>query len=208
MEVRHDPDPWHQRHLEEAVRVLSLPVAATRMHWHPFGVYAIPLAKRSDGERTWSRRLHIWHPEAPSPPPSPYGVHTHSGMARSNVLLGSLHHHLYAFAPDANGPWRVANPGMEGRARLVAHAWAATQAGTAHTLPADHPHGVTKPPGLAVSLFEQVDNGGGQPFTTWQRQDVSAQELQKRGPVPVASAQQLALLALQERLVTATDFVA
>jgi hypothetical protein len=53
-----------------------------------------------------------------------------------------------------------------------------------------------------------VDNGGGQPFTTWQRQDVSAQELQKRGPVPVASAQQLALLALQERLVTATDFVA
>jgi hypothetical protein len=172
-------------HLGEACRVLSLPLDVNRLRWHPFGVYTVALGKRTGADGTgWSRRLHVWHPDAePVGDASPYGVHTHSGLARSHVLAGTLHHHLYAFSPDPDGIWLRRPGGGAALERLDAHVWAPTRAGTTHTLPADRPHGVSKPPGFAVSLFEQAGDGAGQPFTTWQRIDVAAESLLHVGPV-------------------------
>lgn len=189
MELRHDRDAHHVEHLDEAARALRLPLDVNRLRWHPFGVYSLPLGPRTEGGVTWSRRLHVWHPQArPVGEASPYGVHTHSGTARSHVLVGALHHHLYAFAHD-NGAWRRAELGRPtGPARLVAHVQATTPAGTTHTLPADQPHSVTKAPGLAMSLFEQVTPGSGHPFTTWQRTDIKPERLDLSGPVDAATA--------------------
>lgn len=198
------PDEAHGAHLELARRMLHLPVAASNLHWHPFGVYTIPMAPRTSDDETWSRRLHVWHPQAkPVGEASPYGVHTHSGPARSHVVVGTLHHHLYQFQADPEGLWQRACLGTpEGRATLLAHAQAATQAGTTHSLPKDHPHGVTKPPGLAISVFEQLDGPTDQPFTTWQRTDVPAEELVRRGPVDVETVRREALGAVERRLAT------
>jgi hypothetical protein len=171
------------------------------MHWHPFGVYAIPMAKRHADGQSWSRRLHLWHPEArPVGIASPYGVHTHSGTAQSHVLLGALHHHLYSFAEDADGAWRMANPKEQGKARLLEHAWGETIGGQTHVLPANQPHGVTKPPGFAVSLFEQLDGEVAQPFTTWQCLEMDPEELEKEGPVSVGEARREAMAMVEETL--------
>lgn len=198
MEVRREPNPRFHEHVAEAIRVLELPIEVSGLHWHPFGVYSIPLAKRTDEEGTWSRRLHIWHPSGtPVGEASPYGVHTHSGPARSHVLVGSLFHHLYQFKPDSEGVWERACLGKpEGRAALVDHVWAETLSEQTHSFPANHAHGVTKPPGLAVSLFSQLDGPTVQEFTTWQRTDVSAEELVKKGPTPLAQVQFDALSTL------------
>jgi hypothetical protein len=192
--LRQDHDDLHDAHLREAARVLALPLDVNRLRWHPFGVYAVPLGPRTDAHGTWSRRLHVWHPLArPVGEASPYGVHTHSGRARSHVLVGALRHHLYEFAPDADGAWRRARlTRPAGRARLVAHASATTGAGTTHTLPPDQPHGVTRPAAAgarcawAVSLFEQIEDGGGRPFTTWQRTDAPAEPIHASGPADPA----------------------
>lgn len=193
-----DSDPIG--HLEVARKALALPIEASRLHWHPFGVYTLPLGKK-DG---WSRRLHVWHPSGtPVGEASPYGVHTHSGQARSHVLTGTLHHHLYAFEADAEGIWQRACLGEpEGRATLLAHAWRPTEAGMTHTLPKDTPHGVTKPDGLAVSLFAQEDGPTEQPFTTWQRMDVPAEELVRQAPAPLETVRREAWSAIEARLHT------
>jgi hypothetical protein len=200
MEVRREPNTRFGEHLAEAVRVLELPIKASRLHWHPFGVYSIPLAKRTDDEGSWSRRLHIWHPSAtPVGESSPYGVHTHSGPAKSHVLIGSLYHHLYKFSPDDNGIWQRACLGApEGRATLVDHVWAESTACQTHSFPANHAHGVTKPDGIAVSLFAQLDGPTEQEFTTWQRTDVPAEELVQKGPIPLTQVQFEALQALSQ----------
>ncbi len=197
----HAPDDAHIAHLEQARRMLSLPIEESGMHWHPFGVYTIPMTKRSDGDTTWSRRLHIWHPAGtPVGEASPYGVHTHSGVARSHVLSGTLFHHLYAFEPDVDGVWKEA-PTEGGRmATLLGHLQAPTTAGVTHTLPANQPHGVSKPPGFAISLFEQEDGPTTQPFTTWQRTDVAAEELVLRPPVPVSQVWREATMVLEQAL--------
>lgn len=183
--VRHDPNPALDAHVAESRRVLGLPIDVNGLHWHPFGVFTVPLAKRTDAQGTWSRRLHLWHPGAkPVGEASAYGVHTHSGTARSHVLVGALHHHLYAFEADPEGIWKRAALGVpEGQATLVGHVQATTRVGMTHTLPADHPHGVTKPDGWAISLFEQLDGPARQPFTTWQRTDVPEESLVRKTPV-------------------------
>lgn len=200
--LRHDPDPAHAAHLEEVRRVLALPLEVTGFRWHPFGVYTAPLAKRSDAAGTWSRRLHVWHPAArPVGPASPYGIHTHSGMARSHVVVGTIHHHLYDFVADADGVWQRARLGTpEGPASLSAHVWGPTTQGMTHTFPKDQPHGVTKPDGWAVSLFEQLDGPTEQPFTTWQRTDVPAEELERTGPVPAKTVLQEARSVVDQAL--------
>ncbi len=181
--------------------MLALPISESGMHWHPFGVYTIPMAKRTAGDATWSRRLHIWHPEAtPVGEASPYGVHTHSGVAQSHVLAGTLFHHLYAFEPDAEGVWHEAPTDGGRRATLLSHLQAATKAGVTHTLPANQAHGVSKPPGFAISLFEQEDGPTVQPFTTWQRTDVAAEELVLRPPVPVSQVWREATAVLEQAL--------
>lgn len=203
MELQQAPDPDHGVHAAEALKVLRLPVDVSRLRWHPFGVYTVPLAPRSRDGHMWSRRLHVWHPEAkPVGEASPYGVHTHSGLAISHVLVGTLHHHLYAFGPG-EGWQRAALGTPEGTEALLEHTMAPTHEGTMHTLPKDQPHGVTKPPGLAISLFEQRDGPTEQVFTTWQRTDVPAEPLLRRGPVPVANVRNEALLALEDLLATA-----
>ncbi len=200
---RHDPDLLHDHHVRDARRVLALPVEVTGLRWHPFGLFTMPLPKRTDARGTWSRRLHVWHPDGrPVGEASPYGVHTHSGPARSHVLLGALEHHLYAFEEDPQGVWQRACLGRgEGNASLVGHTQATTRAGTTHSLPANQPHGVTKGDGLALSLFEQLDGPKAQEFTTWQRTDVPAEELVRRGPVPPSQAALEALVALDSVLV-------
>ncbi len=200
--IRHDPDEAHIAHLQSARRMLALPIEVSRLHWHPFGVYTIPMAKRLDGDATWSRRLHIWHPSGtPVGEASPYGVHTHSGTARSHVLAGTLFHHVYDFEADPDGAWdRAALGDPEGRATLVAHEQAATGAGVTHTLPANQPHGVSKPPGFAISLFEQLDGPTEQPFTTWQRNNVPAEPLVLKAPVPLAQVLREATLVLEQAL--------
>ncbi len=199
MEVVQAPDTAHAEHLEQARRVLALPVEASRLHWHPFGVFTIPMAKRRDGDRTWSRRLHIWHPAGvPVGPASAYGVHTHSGPANSHVLVGSLFHHLYAFAPASDGIW-LRCPGDD-RWDLVAHAKETTEAGTTHSLPKDHPHGVSKRDGWAISLFEQLDGPTDMPFTTWRRTDVPEEPLVRQGPEPADAVRRDALMAIDRAL--------
>ncbi len=185
--------------------MLALPIEVSRMHWHPFGVYTIPMPKRRTDEGTWSRRLHIWHPSGtPVGEASPYGVHTHSGVAQSHVLAGTLHHHLYAFEADEEGIWDRAALGVpEGRATLTGHVWAPTDAGATHTLPANQPHGVSKPPGFAISLFEQLDGPTEQPFTTWQRTDVPAEELVLKAPAPLAQVLHEATQLLEQALFNA-----
>jgi hypothetical protein len=185
------PDPAHAAHLEAARRVLALPVEASGLHWHPFGVYAAPLARRTDPDgRVWSRRLHLWHPDArPVGPASPYGVHTHTGDAASHVLVGRLQHHLYRFRDDPDGTWKRAELGeVRGNASLVAHLEGTTPAGTVHRFPAHHPHGVGKCADFAVSLFEQAETARATPFTTWQRLDMEAEPLEKVGPLSVGDA--------------------
>ncbi len=185
--IQHERDPLHAEHLEEARRVLALPIAASGLRWHPFGVYVIPLARRHIDGHDRVRRLHLWHPKAkPVGPASPYGVHTHTGTAYSHVLVGALHHHLYEFRPDAEGTWlRTPLGGQPGRETLVAHAQATTTQAMLHTLPAHQPHSVSKSPGLAISLFEQDEEPAGQPFTTWQQQDIAAEQLVRRAPIPL-----------------------
>lgn len=180
----HHPDRDRLLHLDEARRVLSLPLEANGLHWHPFGVFGIPLAKRYVDDEVWVRRLHVWHPETnPVGESSLYGVHTHSGTASSHVLVGALTHHLYAFRPDPDGAWLEANTDGKRHARLTAHVQGDTVAGVTHTFPAHHPHGVSKPPGFAISLFEQREEGRAQPFTTWQRLDVPEEALVESAPV-------------------------
>ncbi|MGB1696839.1 MAG: hypothetical protein ACPHK8_00395 [Thermoplasmatota archaeon] len=199
MEVHREPNPRFAEHVAEAIRVLQLPTEVSGLHYHPFGVYSVPLAKRTDEEGTWSRRLHLWHPEAtPVGEASPYGVHTHSGPARSHVLYGSLYHHLYQFEADAAGVWQRACLGEpEGRATLLDHVFAETRTGQTHSFPANHAHGVTKPDGWSISLFSQLDGPTTQEFTTWQRTDVSAEPLLRKGPVPVTEVARDALLCLE-----------
>lgn len=180
----HRPDTAFVAHLEEASRVLALPIPESGLDWHPFGTYAIPLPRRVDGDDVWSRRLHLWHPETtPVGETSIYGVHTHSGDAASHVLVGTLDHHLYAFMQDANGDWREASRDSERRATLSAHLQGPTTAGTSHTFPAHQAHGVSKPPGFAISLFEQREEPRTRPFTTWQRLDGPAEALVERAPI-------------------------
>lgn len=193
-------DTDRQDHLLQVARVLALPQEVSGLHWHPFGVYTIPMSKRRDGDATWSRRLHLWHPQAkPVGEASPYGVHTHSGEARSHVLVGSLFHHLYAFRADGDGVW-YEDP-TDRQASLVAHVWEETRAGMTHSLPKDHPHGVTKPDGWAISLFEQRDGPAEMPFTTWRRTDVPAEELVRRGPVPLDAVLREARLLIDQAIV-------
>ncbi len=200
MEVQQCIDAQRALHLEQVARVLALPPEASGLHWHPFGVYTIPMAKHRDEQGTWSRRLHLWHPLAkPVGEASPYGVHTHSGPARSHVLVGSLFHHLYAFQEDPEGIWQESP--TDRRCRLLAHVWEETRAGSTHDLPKDHPHGVSKPDGWAISLFEQLDGPAEQPFTTWQRSDVPAEELVRRGPVPIDDVWREARLRIDQAIV-------
>lgn len=205
--LQHARDPHHLDHLEEARRVLALPPDASGFHWHPFGVFAIPLPRRVHGDRVWVRRLHVWHPETtPVSELSIYGVHTHSGTAKSHVVAGTLTHHLYSFRPDEDGIWRECAKGATRMASLVAHVEGPTHQGTTHTLPPNHPHGVSKPPGFAVSLFEQVEPGPGEhgaPFTTWQRTDVPAEALVLRPPVAVQRVREEALAVLERALFAA-----
>ncbi len=184
-------------HVAEALRVLELPVQASGLHWHPFGVFTIPLAKRQRPDGTWSRRLHIWHPAGkPVGPASPYGVHSHTGDAVSHVLVGAVEHHLYSFRDDPDGVWAVEPDGR--RASLMAHASKQTRAGMWHAFPADHAHGVTKEPAeFAVSLFEQVAGTSQRPFTTWQRVDGEPEQLVRRAPVDLESVRRQAIEALQ-----------
>lgn len=197
----HARDSAHLEHLEEARRVLALPIEVSGLHWHPFGVFAIPLAKRHADGQVWVRRLHIWHPETtPVGETSPYGVHTHSGTAKSHVLTGTLHHHLYDFSADEAGVWLESSKAGQRRATLQAHIQGPTTAGTTHTLPANHPHGVSKPPGFAISLFEQLEEGRSQPFTTWQRTDAPAEVLVDRAPVDPQRVLVEARLKIEEAL--------
>jgi hypothetical protein len=183
--LQHAPDEQHLPHLVEALRVLSLPLDVNGLHWHPFGVYGVPLARRVDADAVYSRRLHLWHPEAvPVGETSLYGVHTHSGAAHSHVLVGALQHHLYDFVDDADGVWKRCARADTRMTTLRAHLQAPTSAGVTHTLPAHQAHGVSKPPGWAISLFEQREEGRQAPFTTWQRTDAPDEELQAVGPVP------------------------
>lgn len=202
----HRRDAAHDAHLEEARRVLTLPLAVSGLRWHPFGLYTAPLARRERDGSTWSRRLHIWHPDAkPVGEASAYGVHTHTGPAESHVLVGSLRHHLYDFAAG-DGAWDCRPLGADARsARLVAHVSAVTRHGTTHALPAHQPHGVSKDAPFAISLFEQRDDATDRatPFTTWRRTDVPAEELVRTPPVPVATVLQEARAALDEALLWA-----
>lgn len=197
----HAPDAAHAAHLEEARRVLALPLEVNRLKWHPFGVYAVPLAKREVDGVVLSRRLHVWHPEArPLGAASPYGVHTHTGTGRSHVLAGSLQHHLYEFAPDDEGAWKQCSKDGERQARLLGHLQAPTLAGMTHTLPAHQPHGVATRGEFAISLFEQSEASRALPFTTWQRTDVEAEEVDLVGPVAARRVVQEALAVVEEAL--------
>ena len=198
MEVVRAPNPRFDEHVAEAIRVLELPLEVNGLHYHPFGVYSVPLAKRTDEEGAWSRRLHLWHPDAvPVGEASPYGVHTHSGPARSHVLVGSLFHHLYRFEADVGGVWQRARLGEpEGMATLCEHVCATTETGQTHVFPANHAHGVSKPDGWSISLFSQLDGPTTQAFTTWQRTDVPAEPLLRAPPVPVGVVQAEALQQL------------
>lgn len=197
----HAPDPDHRSHLEEAARILALPAEASGFAWHPFGVFGIPLARRVDGGRTWSRRLHVWHPETtPVGETSQYGVHTHSGTATSHVLVGTLHHHLYAFVADEDGVWLESSRRGSRHATLRAHVQGPTDAGVLHVLPANHPHGVSKPPGFAISLFEQLEEGRAEPFTTWRHLEGPQEELVTRAPVDPKRALREARAVVEEAL--------
>lgn len=198
MEVHREPNPRFDEHVAEAIRVLELPMKVSGLHFHPFGVYSVPLAKRSDAKGTWSRRLHLWHPAAkPVGEASPYGVHTHSGPAKSHVLCGSLYHHLYQFKVDDDGVWQRACLGEpDGRASLQDHVWGETNTGQTHAFPANHAHGVTKPDGWSISLFSQLDGPTTQEFTTWQRTDVPPEPLVRKGPVHLDQVARDALLHL------------
>ena len=199
MALQHLPNPAVHDHVAQARRVLELPVEVSGLRWHPFGVYTLPLSKRTDARgRTWSRRLHVWHPEAePVGETSAYGVHTHSGEAHSHVLGGTLEHHLYQFREDPAGIWHTAVvDGPSWTSTLQGHLHASTRAGTTHVLPAQQPHGVSTPHGFAISLFEQIDTPGPSEFTTWRRTDLPETPLVRTPPVPVAQVQQEALLAL------------
>lgn len=198
MEVHRAPDLLLGEHLAEARRVLALPVEVSGLRWHPFGVYTLPLAKRQRPDGTWSRRLHVWHPAAePVGETSAYGVHTHSGPARSHVVAGALQHHLYAFDEDLEGMWHTQVVGAESwRSSLRLHLHGATRAGEVHELAAQQPHGVTTPHGWAVSLFEQLDTPGPSRFTTWRRTDLPETPLVRTPPVPVRDVQRQALAFL------------
>lgn len=199
MALQHVHNPALHEHVAQARRVLELPVEVSGLRWHPFGVYTLPLSKRADDEgRSWSRRLHVWHPAAePVGESSAYGVHTHSGEAHSHVLVGALEHHLYDFARDADGIWRTAVvEGDQWRSTLKGHFHAPTRAGTTHILLAQQPHGVTTPHGFAISLFEQLDTPGPSEFTTWRRTDLPETPLVRTPPVPVGQVQHEALVAL------------
>jgi hypothetical protein len=151
------------------------------------------------------RRLHLWHPDAtPVGPASPYGVHTHSGKASSHVLVGALHHHLYAFRPEEDGQWLESSRDGRRHATLTDHVQGTTAAGMTHTFPAHHPHGVGKPPGFSVSLFEQREEGRAAPFTTWQRLGVAAEPLLDAGPVDVRTVRREALALVEEALYAVT----
>lgn len=198
----HAPDPARLVHLEEALRVLSLPLDVNGLHWHPFGVYGVPLARRVDDGVMYSRRLHLWHPEAvPVGESSLYGVHTHSGTAHSHVLVGTLQHHLYDFVADENGVWKECSKAGQRMAALRTHVQAPTVSGVTHTLPANQAHGVSKPPGWAISLFEQREEGRSQPFTTWQRTDIAEEELLSVGPVPRSAVLAEARALVEDALV-------
>jgi hypothetical protein len=197
----HEPNPRLADHLETARKLLVLPIAASGLHWHPFGLFTIPMAKRSLEDMRWSRRLHLWHPEAiPVGEASPYGVHTHSGDAASHVLVGALEHHLHQFVPDADGAWTEQPTDGGRRASRTAHVQASTVSGMTHRLPADQPHGVSKNGAWAISLFEQKDARGTLPFTTWQRNDVPAEELVRTPPIPLDRARREALMLLERAL--------
>ncbi len=200
LQVHRAPTTGLAEHLQECVRVLGLPLDASGMHWHPFGVYTIPLARRTRENQTWSRRLHIWHPSAtPVGPASPYGVHTHTGTGVSHVLVGALHHHLYAFEPMPGGTWRKQPDDV--LCTLVAHVQETTVAGETHMFGAHQPHGVSKPPGLAISLFEQLEDPDVRavaPFTTWQDESLPEEALVRTPPAPLALVQQDALAALDQ----------
>ncbi len=202
--VQQAPDHHWAQHLEEARRVLSLPVQASGLRWHPFGVYVAPLARRRIDGHDRVRRLHVWHPEAkPVGPASPYGVHTHTETAFSHVIAGALDHHLYGFQTD-QGPW-IETPlgGTPRPAALLWHSQATTTAGTTHTLPAHQPHSVSKPPGppgFAISLFEQIDGPKEAPFTTWQRTDTPPEPLVRTPPVDVRIVQAQALAILENHV--------
>lgn len=184
LELVHRPDHRYLLNLEEASRVLALPLAANRLEWHPFGTYAVPLARRVDGSGSWVRRLHLWHPETtPVGETSIYGVHTHSGMASSHVLVGTLEHHLYAFEADEAGPWRERSRECDRSTRLTAHLKGPTTSGMTHSFPAHQAHGVSKPPGFAISLFEQREEPRTRPFTTWQRLDGPEESLIEAAPI-------------------------
>ncbi|MBW3584103.1 MAG: hypothetical protein KY455_13510 [Euryarchaeota archaeon] len=197
----HAPDPDHRSHLEEAARILALPAEASGFEWHPFGVFGIPLAKRVLGDKVWSRRLHVWHPEAtPVGETSVYGVHTHSGQATSHVLVGTLHHHLYDFVVAEDGVWLEASPAGKTQATLRTHLQGPTTAGVLHVLPADQAHGVTKPPGFAISLFEQLEEGRPKAFTTWRHLQGPQEELVLRPPVDPKRALREARAVVEEAL--------
>lgn len=200
MEVARAPNPDHARHVEHARRILELPIEASGLRWHPFGVYTMPLSKRTDPASgvTLSRRLHVWHPAAePVGETSVYGIHTHSGTAHSHVLAGALEHHLYDFAEDPDGIWATGIvEGRQWRSALLGHVSAPTRAGATHTLPAQQPHSVSTPHGWAISLFEQVDTPPPSQFTTWRRTDLPETPLVRTPPVPVRQVQQEALLFL------------
>lgn len=205
MALQHVVDRAHHEHVVQARRVLELPLEVSRLGWHPFGVYTMPLAKRVDQTGAWSRRLHVWHPGAePVGETSAYGVHTHSGEAHSHVLVGALEHHLYDFDRDDDGAWHTEIVGgPKWTSRLRGHVHAPTQAGTTHILPAQQPHGVTTPHGFAISLFEQRDTVGPSDFTTWRRTDRPETPLVRAPPVPVAQVQMEALLTLDQVVVDA-----
>jgi hypothetical protein len=197
--IAHAPNPAHHEHVVHARRVLELPVDVSALRWHPFGVYTLPLGKRTDDAgRLWSRRMHVWHPDAiPVGETSAYGVHTHSGEAHSHVLIGALEHHLYEFEKDDSGIWHTAVvDGPEWRSTLRVHMQAPTPAGTTHILSAQQPHGVTTPHGFAISLFEQLDTPGPSDFTTWRRTDLPETPLVRTPPIPIRHVQREALLAL------------
>lgn len=197
----HQRDLSYLDHLEEARRVLALPIDANGLEWHPFGTYAVPLARRVDGDEAWVRRLHLWHPETtPVGETSIYGVHTHSGLASSHVLVGTLQHHLYAFEPAEDGAWREASRDGTAYAQLTAHLQGPTIAGTTHTFPAHQAHGVSKPPGYAISLFEQREEPRTKPFTTWQRLDGPEEGLLEHAPIDPVRVLREARVLVEEAL--------
>lgn len=203
--LRQAPDPGHLVHLQDACRVLALPRHANGLRWHPFGVYVVPLPRRVVDGAAWSRRLHVWHPSGtPVGEASPYGVHTHTGTARSHVLAGSLQHHLYDFVADGEGVWQERSEAGTRRTRLQAHVRGVTRAGMVHTLPAHQAHSVGKGADFAVSLFEQVEEGRARPFTTWQRVDVPAEALVRQAPADLDQVLRDARAVVEQALYAVT----